>query len=85
MTYSAGNTILAADLNSFIGDVEDIFGDNNSNSVSAGALIFGYGETMLQADVSASNTITAAQWNNLWMMVHRCAGHQGSSVTLGGY
>lgn len=84
MTYSAGNTILAADLNSFIGDVEDIFGDNNSNSVSAGALIFGYGETMLQADVSASNTITAAQWNNLWMMVHRCAGHQGSSVSIGG-
>jgi len=84
MTYSAGNTILAADLNSFIGDVEDIFGDNNSGSVAAGALIFGYGETMLQADVSASNTITAAQWNNLWMMVHRCAGHQGSTVNIGG-
>jgi hypothetical protein len=84
MTYSAGNTILAADLNSFISDVEDIFGDNNSASVAAGALIFGYGETMLQADVSASNTITAAQWNNLWMMVHRCAGHQGSSVSIGG-
>ena len=84
MTYSAGNTILAADLNSFIGDVEDIFGDNNSGSVAAGALIFGYGETMLQADVSASNSITAAQWNNLWMMVHRCAGHQGSTVSIGG-
>ena len=84
MTYSAGNTILAADLNSFISDVEDIFGDNNSASVAAGALIFGYGETMLQADVSASNTITAAQWNNLWMMVHRCAGHQGSTVSIGG-
>ena len=84
MTYSAGNTILAADLNSFIGDVEDIFGDNNSNSVSAGALIFGYGETMLQADVSAGNTITAVQWNNLWMMVHRCAVHQGSTVNIGG-
>ena len=84
MTYSAGNTILAADLNSMIGDVEDIFGDNNSGSVAAGALIFGYGESMLQADVSASNTITAAQWNNLWMMVHRCAGHQDSTVNIGG-
>ena len=84
MTYSAGNTILAADLNSFIDDVEDIFGDNNSNSVAAGALIFGYGESMLQADVSGGNTITAAQWNNLWMMVHRCAGHQGSTVNIGG-
>ena len=84
MTYSAGNTILAADLNSMIGDVEDIFGDNNSGSTAAGALIFGYGESMLQADVSASNTITAAQWNNLWMMVHRCAGHQGSTVNIGG-
>ena len=84
MTYSAGNTILAADLNSFISDVEDIFGDNNSGSTAAGALIFGYGESMLQADVSAGNTITAAQWNNLWMMVHRCAGHQGSTVNIGG-
>ena len=71
MTYSAGNTILAADLNSFIDDVEDIFGDNNSASTAAGALIFGYGETMLQADVSGGNTITAAQWNNLWMKVQR--------------
>ena len=84
MTYSAGNTILAADINSFIDDVEDIFGDNNSGSVAAGALIFGYGESMLQADVSAGNTITAAQWNNLWMMVHRCAGHQDSTVNIGG-
>ena len=84
MTYSAGNTILAADLNGMIGDVEDIFGDNNSGSVSAGSLIIGYGESMLQADVSASNTITAAQWNNLWMMVHRCAGHQGTSIDIGG-
>ena len=84
MTYSAGNTILAADLNSFIDDVEDIFGDNNAASTAAGALIFGYGETMLQADVSGGNTITAAQWNNLWMMVHRCAAHQGSTVNIGG-
>ena len=84
MTYSAGNTILAADLNSFIDDVEDIFGDNNSASTAAGALIFGYGETMLQADVSGGNTITAAQWNNLWMMVHRCSAHQGSTVNIGG-
>jgi len=84
MTYSAGNTILASDLNSFIADVEDIFGDNNSGSTAAGSLIFGYGETMLQADVSAGNTITAAQWNNLYMMIHRCAGHQGSTVNISG-
>jgi hypothetical protein len=84
MTYSAGNTVLAADFNAFHSDVEDIFEDNNSNSVAAGALIFGYGETLLQATVSAGNTITAAQWNNLFMMVHRSAVHQGTSVTLGG-
>ena len=84
MTYSAGNTILASDFNTFHNDVEDIFEDNNSGSVSAGALIFGYGETLLQAEVSAGNTITSAQWNNLYMMIHRCAGHQGTSITLGG-
>jgi hypothetical protein len=48
MTYSAGNTVLAADFNAFHSDVEDIFEDNNSNSVAAGALIFGYGETLLK-------------------------------------
>ena len=84
MTYSTGNTILASDFNSFHNDVEDIFADNNSNSVSAGALIFGYGESLLQAEVSAGNSITSAQWNNLYMMIHRCAGHQGTSITLGG-
>jgi hypothetical protein len=84
MTYSAGNTILAADFNTFHNDVEDIFEDNYSGSVTAGTLIFGYGETLLQAEVSAGNSITAAQWNNLYMMIHRCAGHQGSSITLGG-
>ena len=84
MTYSTGNTILASDFNTFHNDVEDIFEDNNSNSVSAGALIFGYGESLLQAEVSAGNSITSAQWNNLYMMIHRCAGHQGTSITLGG-
>jgi hypothetical protein len=84
MTYSSGNAILASDFNSFHNDVEDIFEDNNTGSVSAGALIFGYGETLLQAEVSAGNSITAAQWNNLYMMIHRCAGHQGTSITLGG-
>jgi hypothetical protein len=84
MTYSAGNTILASDFNSFHNDVEDIFEDNNNDSVSAGALIFGYGETLLQAEVSVGNSINAAHWNNLYMMIHRCAGHQGTSITLGG-
>ena len=84
MTYSAGNTILASDFNTFHNDVEDIFEDNNSGSVSAGSLIFGYGETLLQAEVSAGNSITAAQWNNLYMMIQRCANHQGTSITLGG-
>ena len=84
MTYSAGNTILAADFNTFHNDVEDIFEDNYSNSVTAGTLIFGYGETLLQAEVLAGNSITASQWNNLYMMIQQCADHQGTSITLGG-
>lgn len=84
MTYSAGNTILAADFNTFHNDIEDIFEDNYSNSVTAGTLIFGYGETLLQAEVSAGNSITASQWNNLYMMIQQCANHQGTSITLGG-
>ena len=84
MAYSSGNTILAADYNTFRTSVDDIFGDTNSGSVAAGSLIFGYGETMLQAAVGAGDTITAAQWNNLYQMIHRCAGHQGTTVNIGG-
>ena len=84
MAYTSGSAITAADYNSFYNDVKDIYGDSNSNATSDAALIFGYGETMLGATVSAGDTITAAHWNNLVKMIHRCADHQGTSITLGG-
>ena len=84
MAYSSGNTVLAADFNTFRTSIDDIFGDTNAGSVAAAALVFGYGEAMLQAAVSAGDSITAASWNNLYMMIHRCAAHQGVSITLGG-
>ena len=84
MAYTTGSTILAADYNSMYNDVQDIYGDSNSNATADASLVFGYGETMLGSTVSAGNTITAAHWNNLIKMVHRCADHQGTSITLAG-
>ena len=84
MAYTTGSAITAADYNSFYNDVKDIYGDSNSNATSDASLIFGYGESMLGATVSAGNTITAAHWNNLVKMIHRCADHQGTSITLAG-
>ena len=84
MAYTTGSSILAADYNSFYNDVKDVYGDSNSNSTSDSALVFGYGETMLGATVSTGDTITAAHWNNLCKMIHRCADHQGTTITLAG-
>lgn len=84
MAYTTGSSILAADYNDFYNDVKDIYGDSNSNSQSDASLVFGYGETMLGATVSAGDNITAAHWNNLIKMIHRCADHQGTSITLAG-
>ena len=84
MAYTTGSSILAADYNDFYNDVKDIYGDSNSNSQSDASLVFGYGETMLGSTVSAGDIITAAHWNNLIKMIHRCADHQGTSITLAG-
>ena len=81
MAYTSGSAITAADYNSFYNDVKDIYGDSNSNATSDAALIFGYGETMLGATVSAGDTITAAHWNNLVKMIHRCAEKRAEDLT----
>lgn len=77
MTYSSGNTILAADYNSFVSTVNGVIGP--SASYQSGD---GYGQTALST-VAASATVTAAQWATLMTAVSTAATHQGTSINIG--
>ncbi len=78
MTYSSGNTILAADYNGFVSTVNAVIGP--SASYQSGD---GYGDSAL-ATVSASATVNATSWGNLIDAVKKAATHQGTSVNLPG-
>lgn len=77
MTYSSGNTILAADYNSFVSTVNTVIG--NSASYRSGS---GYGQTSLST-VSASATVSASSWATLMTAVTNAATHQGTSINIG--
>jgi hypothetical protein len=77
MTYSSGNTILAADYNSFVSTINTVIG--NSASYKSGS---GYGQSSI-ATVSASATIGASEWGTLMTAVTNAATHQGTSITIG--
>jgi len=72
MTYSAGNTILDDDYNTFKDSV------NGTNGV--GATTQGYGQPAVAA-VSAGSTVTATQWVTLLTPISEMASHQGTSIT----
>ena len=78
MTYSSGNTILAADYNTFVGTVNGVIGP--SASYKSGD---GYGDADLST-VSASATVNASSWNALIDAVKKAATHQGTSINLPG-
>lgn len=78
MTYSSGNTILAADYNGFVNTVNGVIGE--SSSYQSGD---GYGATELST-VSASATVNATSWATLIDAVKKAATHQGTTVNLPG-
>ena len=78
MTYSSGNTILAADYNTFVGTVNTVVGP--SASYKSGD---GYGDSAI-ANVSASATVNSTSWNTLIDAVKKAATHQGTTVNLPG-
>ena len=79
MTYSSGNTILAADYNSFVSTVNTVIG--NSASYRSGS---GYGQTSLST-VSASATVSASSWATLMTAVTNAATHQGTTINIGSF
>lgn len=76
MTYSSGNTILAADYNTFVGTVNTVIGP--SASLQSGT---GYNQSTLST-VAASATIGATEWGNIITAVKNAAQHQGTTVDL---
>ena len=80
MTYALNGLIQATDYNTLVG-VSPSSTANTLNTVWAvGASTAGYGQTAL-AQVSAGDTVTAAQWANLINTTSNAGSHQGSSLT----
>lgn len=85
MAYSAGDTILDDEYNTFVtGDAAGTGTHTvaNVNSVwGVGADTKGYGQSGPISAVSAGTTITATQWNNFLGRIETLASHQGTTVT----
>ena len=82
MAYSSGGLIAATDYN---GIVSTTVGGNIAFVMGTGASQYGYGQDVsLISTVSASGTVTAAQWAGLFYMVNRALGHQGATRLAGG-
>jgi len=86
MAYTAGDTILDDEYNTFVTGNAAGTGDNGVNNVNTlwgvGTLDKGYGETgSTLSSVSAGSTITATQWDNFLSRIETIASHQGSTVT----
>ena len=86
MAYTAGDTILDDEYNTFATGNADGSGSNGTQNLNTlwgtGTGDYGYGETgSVIAAVSAGATITATQWETLVGRMETIAAHQGTSVT----
>jgi hypothetical protein len=78
MTYASGGLIEAVDYNNFAASVNAVWGTGGSPTLD-----YGYGQTSSTLpSVAASNTVTAAQWQNLIDRINKMRQHQ-SGVTSG--
>lgn len=77
MTYSVGGLIQATDYNGF---VSTTVGANVNATWGTSTTSAGYGQSDL-ATVSASGTVTAAQWASLVNTIAAMANHQGTTIT----
>ena len=85
MAYTAGDTILDDEFNTFVTGSASGSATHtvaNVNSVwGSGSADKGYGQTSTISAVSAGTTITATQWNNFLGRIETLAAHQGTTVT----
>ena len=79
MAYQAGDTITAAQYNTFVASTSDPFGYNHF--AGTGSAQYGLGETELAQVTADAGTITAAQWNSLLTGMDTIANHVNDSLT----
>jgi hypothetical protein len=78
MAYTAGDTILDDEYNTFVNNATSPYGYNHFAGTGAGA--YGLGQSAIST-VAAGNTITAAQWNSLWTGMDNIANHVNIALT----
>src|SRR5210317_1075702 len=85
MAYSAGDTILDDEYNTFVNSSSSPYGYNHFAGTGSGE--YGLGQTEIST-VSAGNTIQATQWNSLFTGLDNISNHTNveilsSSVSAG--
>jgi hypothetical protein len=78
MAYSAGDTILDDEYNTFVNSSSSPFGYNHF--AGTGSLAYGLGQSAIST-VAAGGTVQASQWNSLFTGIDNIANHTNVSIT----
>ncbi len=78
MGYSAGDTILDDEYNTFVGSSTDPFGYNHFAGPGSG--VYGLNQSTIST-VSAGDTIAASNWNTLFTGLDNISNHTNVSIT----
>ncbi len=78
MAYTAGDTILDDEYNTFVNSSSSPFGYNHF--AGTGSTVYGLGQTHIST-VSAGGTVNAAQWNSLMTGIDNIANHTNDTMT----
>jgi hypothetical protein len=79
MTYSAGNTIVASDFNTFVGNSTSTTTNTLNTIWGIGVGNAGYGQTVVP-QVNVGNIITATDWSNLLNTTTTIASQQNTTL-----
>lgn len=89
MAYTAGDTILDDEYNTFATGNAAGTGDTSAASINTiwgqGTGDAGYGQTNTVAAVAAGNTVTATQWTTLLGRLNSIRQHQGTSINISSF
>tara|TARA_B100000212_G_scaffold339950_1_gene319409 strand:- start:1129 stop:2118 length:990 start_codon:yes stop_codon:yes gene_type:complete len=89
MAYSAGDTILDDEYNTFATGNTAGTGDTSAASINtiwgSGTGDAGYGQSNVVSAVAAGSTITATQWTTLLGRLNSIRQHQGTSINISSF
>src|SRR5215471_13444899 len=80
MTYQKSQIVLAADYNTFINQLNPVYGDTHKGSTSLSTVDYGYGQPNLAPPVAVSGFITHNEWTNLFTAVNQTGIHQNTNT-----